>query len=164
MKKNNIILIGPPGVGKSFIGQNLAHILGRNFYDTDNEVVKLSGKNIEELFSIYGEQYFRGIEEKVIANMESLEFSIIATGGGSVVVENNRNNLSKLGKIVYLTASISTLVNRILKDNNRPMFENLSLAEAQIKLIKLVNSRSLFYQSIADLVIDIDNVKFSSKY
>lgn len=82
IKKDNIFLIGPPGAGKSTIGQQLAKRLGWNFYDSDKVLEARAGVSISWIFEVEGEPAFRQRETKIIDELTSFKHSIIATGGG----------------------------------------------------------------------------------
>jgi shikimate kinase len=102
----NIFLVGPMGSGKSTIGRQLAKALKRPFFDSDKEIEKRTGVTISWIFEMEGEEGFRAREKQVIAELSAKENIVLATGGGAVLAEDNRNLLRSRGKVVYLSSSI----------------------------------------------------------
>ena len=98
----NIVLIGMPGCGKTTIGKLLAEKTGRRFMDTDEEIVRLAGKTIPEIFAEEGEEVFRDWETKVLAELGKQSGLIIATGGGCVTKERNYNLLHQNSEIYWI--------------------------------------------------------------
>ena len=108
--KENIVLIGMPGCGKSTIGTLLAQELNRPFIDCDEEIVKQTGKQIPDIFRESGEDGFRKIEENVIKNIAStVTGAIIATGGGAVLRDSNVTRLKRNGKMYFLDRAIENI-------------------------------------------------------
>jgi len=105
----NIILIGMPGCGKSTIGKLLAEKTGRRFVDTDEEIVRMAGKSIPEIFAADGEEVFREWETKVLAQLGKQSGLIIATGGGCVTIERNYNLLHQNGTIFWIRRKLEDL-------------------------------------------------------
>ena len=117
-EKENIVLIGMPGCGKSTVGKHLAKDLGRPFVDCDDEIVKQSGMTIPEIFDKYGEIAFRQIESNVIQNnIAALCGAVIATGGGAILRDDNVKRLSRNGKLYFLDRPIE----KILPTPDRPL-------------------------------------------
>jgi shikimate dehydrogenase len=101
--KENIVLTGMPGCGKTTIGRRVAKALGRSFIDTDEAIVKRIGMSIPEYFEKYGEAAFRDVESAVIAEeIAPLTAAVIATGGGAVLRSENVENLKQNGRILFL--------------------------------------------------------------
>ncbi len=100
--KQNIVLTGMPGCGKTTVGQLLAAATGKTFIDTDEEIVKRAGKTVPEIFGESGETAFRELESAVIADVSKLQNAIIATGGGAVLRERNTDLLSENGRIYFI--------------------------------------------------------------
>ena len=95
-EKENIVLTGMPGSGKTTVGQYLANELGRRFYDTDAEIVKKTGKEISALFAEIGNDGFRALEAEVIAEISGhVTGAVIATGGGAVLRDDNVRALKR---------------------------------------------------------------------
>lgn len=145
-----IFLVGPPGAGKSTIGRQLSRLFDVPFYDVDEVVETRAGADIPWIFDVEGEQGFRDRESAVIAELAGLTEGIIATGGGVVLREGNRRQLSGGGAVVYLEASIKTLVSRTSRNNKRPL---LAGADAKTKLVELMSVREPLYQEVATLTV-----------
>ncbi len=102
-QKQNIILTGMPGGGKSTVGRLLAEALHRPFIDSDAEIVKAAGRTIPELFASEGEAAFRDREHRVIAELAAKNVGcVIATGGGAILRDDNLRALSRNGRIYFL--------------------------------------------------------------
>ena len=158
MKKSctNIYLIGPMGAGKTSTGKQLSKLMKRLFYDSDQEIKKRIGSNIPWIFRIEGESNFRRYEREMINTLCRLNNIILATGGGAVLHENNRDQLSQNGIVIYLTTTIETQLKRVRqKGEIRPIFlKNNSKG----KLQGLNEMRRSFYQAIADFIYPTDNL------
>jgi shikimate kinase len=155
---NSIILIGLMGSGKTTVGKILADKLGKEFVDTDAIIEKNAGLLINKIFQNFGEEYFRNLEENVIAKISKQKDLIISTGGGSVEREINLINLKKTdGEVFYLSASPETLFDRIKTEKNRPLLENNNPLETLKALLK---KREAFYLK-ADFVIDTNNKDYN---
>jgi shikimate dehydrogenase len=107
--KENVVLIGMPGSGKSTVGKALAAETGREFFDSDEEIVKEAGRPIPDIFSQQGEGAFRDLESRVIRRLSEKQGAVIATGGGAVLRKENVENLRANGRIVFLDAPLETL-------------------------------------------------------
>ncbi len=108
--KENIILIGMPSSGKSTVGRVLAEHLSRPFFDADDEIVKKEKRSISEIFTSDGEGAFREMEAHVIAALAGRTATVIATGGGAILREENVRRLRQNGKLVFLDRPLSDLV------------------------------------------------------
>lgn len=109
-EKQNVVLIGMPSCGKSTVGAMVAEMLGKTFVDSDDDIVKLTGKSIPEIFSEGGEEHFRRIESEVIASLAAKNGLVIATGGGAVLREENVRALSGNGVLYFLDRSPELLI------------------------------------------------------
>lgn len=148
---SNIILIGFMGSGKSTIAELLAEKTGKTLVDLDAEITKAIGMPITEYFATKGEAAFREVESLKLA--EGLDSdAIVATGGGIVVAESNRQLLGKHPTVVYLQTDPQVLVQRIRGDqeNQRPLADEKSDQE----IIDLFMSRLHHYENSATLIID----------
>jgi len=151
--RENIILIGAMGVGKSTIGKRLAKKLNADFYDSDNEIVAKTGVDIATIFEYEGEEGFRTREEKVLYELCELSNIILATGGGAILSQTNRKRLASSGIVFYLKASLETILNRTKHEDSRPLLNSPNKS----KTIKdLLSQRSPLYESIADHIIKTD--------
>ena len=141
--KQNIVLVGMPGSGKSTLGRMLAKKTGKAFYDSDSEIEKQTGMCIPDYFSKYGEDGFRAIETDVIKRLSLLGGIVIATGGGAVIRSENIDSLAKNGIIVYLDRPISD----IKITSNRPLTRSVD------DLKKKYYERHVMYEKSADITV-----------
>lgn len=141
--KQNIVLVGMPGSGKSTLGRMLAKKTGKAFYDSDSEIEKQIGMCIPDYFSKYGEDGFRAIETDVIKRLSLLGGIVIATGGGAVIRSENIDSLAKNGIIVYLDRPISD----IKITSNRPLTRSVD------DLKKKYYERHEMYEKSADITV-----------
>lgn len=123
--KENIVLIGMPGCGKSTIGKILASELKKEFIDTDEEIVKKAKKTIPQIFEETGEEGFRELEMKVIKNISSKQNCVIATGGGAILHGINIHNLKMNGKVFFIDRDLEFLATT----PDRPLSSNKVLLE-----------------------------------
>ena len=133
-----LILIGPMAAGKSTVGKRLARRLNLNFIDIDEEVEKAAGVSISWIFDVEGEEKFRERENKELIKSLKLEDCVVATGGGVVLSEENRNILKK-GTVIYLETSIQTQLERTLNDNKRPLLQEAGSIEQTLRKLKKIN-------------------------
>ncbi len=148
---NNLFLVGLMGSGKTTIGRQLAKFFGREFIDSDHEIVRRTGADIPWIFDIEGEAGFRERERVVIEELTQRKRLVLATGGGVVLDRRNRENLASYGRVIYLAASPEQLFKRTAKDHNRPL---LQTDDPLARLEALMLIRDPLYREIADLVID----------
>ncbi len=149
-----IFLVGPMGAGKSTIGKLLAAQLGLPFADSDKVLEERTGADIPWIFDVEGEQGFRRREHAVLEDLCVGEPQVIATGGGIVLLPENRQLLIANGLVVYLCASLDQLVERTSKNSNRPL---LQVADPREKLREIIVQREPLYREVADLVCDTDD-------
>src|SRR5690348_9694502 len=97
-----IFLIGFMGTGKTTVGLALAEKWNWAFYDSDHEIVTREGRSIREIFATDGEAYFRQVESRVLVDLSTVPNAVITTGGGAVLVEQNREAMSRSGFVVHL--------------------------------------------------------------
>ena len=142
VQMQNIILVGMPGCGKSSIGTLLAEKLDRPFLDADAEIEKAAGMPIPEFFKLYGEDAFRELESRVLADLGKRSGAVIATGGGAVLREENYAALHQNGTIVWLTRDLARL-----PIDGRPVSQATSLDA-------LFAARKARYERFADHIID----------
>ena len=150
----NIFMIGSMGSGKSTIGRRLAKSLKRNFFDSDSEIEKRTGVSISWIFEIEGETGFRTRERKIISELTSLKNIVLATGGGSILAEENRHALKSQGDVVYLMASHKKSLEHTAQNKMRPL---LQTGDPQQQIIKLFRQRDLLYRSITDIILQTRN-------
>ena len=109
-EKQNIVLTGMPGSGKSTVGRILAREMGREFVDTDTEIIRLAKKPISDIFAQRGEGYFRDLESQVIAQLAQRTGLVIATGGGAILRAENVRRLRQNGRIYFLDRPVEDIV------------------------------------------------------
>jgi len=135
-----VVLIGPPGVGKTTIGGALAERVGCPFLDTDQVIQACTGLSVPDIFKQYGEATFRKLESSLLAALvaNSVESSVgrakpgtvVATGAGLPVQPGNFEELENLGQVICLTAPISVLVERLSSSGSRPLLSPGASGEA----------------------------------
>ena len=150
----NIFLIGPMGSGKTTIGRQLAARLDRKFYDSDREIEKRTGVDVALIFEIEGEEGFRLRETKMISELAKKQDSVIATGGGTILSEENRACLKQSGRVIYLKSSEEKLFERTFRDKKRPL---LNTEDCLATIKELLEKRGPLYEEIADLIICTDH-------
>ena len=147
-----LILTGFMGSGKSSVGRVLAERLACRFVDLDAEIVVAAGRSINDIFARDGEQAFRSMESACLMRVLGGGRSVIATGGGVVMAEDNRNSIRRLGVVVNLAVSLPQVLKRLHGAVDRPLFAG-SNAPNSLKL--LMDGREQFYAD-ADIRIDTD--------
>lgn len=152
----NIILCGLPGSGKSTIGRLTAEKIGYNFYDLDRLIEEAyfnmgsRQKSCRAIYLTEGEPFFRFLEKQVIRSL-AIEHSILALGGGSLINQENRLKVKKLGKLIYLRADPELLYQRITKQG-LPAY--LPSKEPKKAFFEIVKKRSHLFESHSDLIIN----------
>nr|WP_189569209.1 bifunctional shikimate kinase/3-dehydroquinate synthase AroKB [Pseudoduganella plicata] len=147
----NVFLVGLMGAGKTTIGRMLARKLGLRFVDSDHEIEARTGATIPWIFEIEGEGSFRRREAEVIRDLCGQEGIVLATGGGAILNPESRAVLQQRGTVVYLRASIPSILARTSHDKNRPL---LRTADPRAKLEELMAQREPLYLEMAHLVVD----------
>lgn len=148
MKKNNIVLIGMPGVGKSTVGVILAKVLGYQFVDADLVIQKEEGKLLREIIAEVGTEGFIEVENRVNASLQ-VEQSIIATGGSVVYGKEAMEHLKSIGTVVYLQLPFDELDKRLHDIKGR----GVVLKDGQT-LEDLFEERRPLYEKYADVVVN----------
>ncbi len=153
MRKSLIFLVGPMGAGKSTIGRLLASELNFNFRDSDRVIEERTGADIPWIFDMEGEDGFRERETAVLRELAGEIDTVVATGGGIVLRDQNREMMKSAGIVCYLTASIDQLVERTARDKKRPL---LQVENPRQKIIDLLTLREPLYHSAADFIVNTD--------
>ena len=155
---DNIVLVGYMGSGKTSVGKELAKSRGMKFIDLDAYIVEREGRSINDIFTYESEEYFRNVESEVIKEMSTISNTVISTGGGAVLRKENRDNLSKIGHVVYLKADPETILNRVKNDHSRPLLMTESEEELRKRINTMLDSRNPYYEIFADQVIYTDRL------
>ncbi len=149
----SIVLVGMPGSGKSSIGRRLAHHLGLEFIDADQEIEAAAGMSIGDIFSQHGEPYFRAGEARVIARLLEKGPQVIATGGGAFVNSDTRALIRVRAVSVWLKAEVDLLLRRVKRKNDRPL---LRVADPEAVLKSLLAEREATYAEADITVTSLD--------
>lgn len=150
-QRQNIVLIGFMGSGKSSIGRLIAQKFGFQFVDTDAVVVERAGRPIPEIFQRDGEEHFRTLETAALESLMHLRRCVIATGGGVILRERNRQLLSELGFVVLLTANEDVIFERVSRNTRRPLLQTPNPRETMVKLLA---ERQPLYEATAQWTLD----------
>jgi shikimate kinase len=153
---SNIVLIGFMGTGKTAVGKRLAGILNMDFYDSDQEIEKVTGMSIAKLFNKHGEIRFRSEEKLMIEKLAKKQNAIIATGGGIVLSDECIELLKSTGFVICLTARPEVIYERVKRRNNRPL---LKKGDTYENIVTLLKEREELYQC-ADFTVDTSNMDF----
>ena len=150
MRMRNLVLVGYMGTGKSTVGKKLARRLGMKFVDSDQEVERVTGLTINEIFKKFKEVRFRSEEKAALRRITRNSGQVIATGGGSVIDPENVAMLKENGFLVCLTAEPEIIYERVKRKKNRPL---LQTDNPLAKIGKMLAERAPFYAK-ADAEID----------
>lgn len=150
MNKDNIVLIGMPGVGKSTVGVVLAKNMGYSFVDSDLLIQEQEGKLLHEIIEERGLEGFNEVENQVNASICASR-CVIATGGSVVYGEQAMEHLKQMGAVVYLSLPYEELTERLGDLNER----GVSIREGQT-LADLMQERTPLYEKYADVMIDCE--------
>lgn len=153
MHIQNLFLIGPMGAGKTTVGKQLAEFFHMDFVDSDHEIQRRTGVDIPTIFEYEGEEGFRQRESAVIDELTSREGLVLATGGGVIMREQNRRQLSARGVVVYLHCSVHQQFERTHRDKNRPL---LSTPDPMKTLTELMTVRDPLYRETADIIVSTE--------
>ena len=148
MNRDNIVLIGMPGVGRSTIGVVLAKVLGYQFVDADLLIQEAEGKLLSELIEENGTDGFIEIENRVNSQIQTHR-SVIATGGSVVYGKEAMEHLKSIGTVVYLKQNLRVLQRRLRNLKGR----GVVLKEGQT-LVDLYKERTVLYEKYADITVD----------
>ena len=141
------------GSGKSTIGSVIAKILKREFQDSDHYIEEKTGVDIARIFDIEGEQGFRDRETSALHDLLNRDNCVIATGGGSVMREENQNLLRSRGYVIFLDTSVNQQMQRLRRDKKRPLLQTENPRE---RLEELLAKRRPVYLDLADLAVKTD--------
>ena len=149
-----IVLIGPPGCGKSTVGRALSHDLQLSFSDTDSLIEEREKSSISDIFTEQGEGYFRAIEEEVVAKALEMESGVLSLGGGAILSQVTQELLRKSGsEIVFLDVSITGAAPRIGFNRDRPLL----IDNPRARWVALMAARRHIYESLATHTVNTDD-------
>lgn len=154
--KTPIFLVGMMGSWKSTIGKKLAEKTNLNFIDTDNEIEHKTSKLIIDIFKNDGESHFRKLESAVLNESAYIGNQIISTGGGVILLPENRSILKTKGYTIYLKASPKVLANRIRNIGKRPLLNSGSSMVTQLS--KILEERKSFYKEVSHFTLATDSM------
>lgn len=141
----NIVLVGMPGCGKSTLARLLAQTLGKEAVDTDAAVEQNAGRSIPDIFAEQGEAAFRRLEAEAVQELGKGAGKVIATGGGAILTEENRNALRQNAVVVFLERQLDTLAT-----NGRPLSKSREAIE------ELYKQRLPLYREVADVTVSVE--------
>jgi shikimate kinase len=147
--EKSIVLIGLMGAGKSCIGRRLARRLDLPFLDSDEEIVKETGRPITELFDRFGEAAFRAVERRIMARLLDGPPVVLASGGGAFLDPETREQIRRQAISVWLKADLDLLVRRTTGRDHRPLLKN---GEPAVILARLMAEREPVYAE-ADVIV-----------
>lgn len=154
-----VTLIGYRGCGKSSIAPLIANALHCDWVDSDREIERHAGMSIAEIFAQHGEDHFRDLESDVLQNLcRSANPVVIAAGGGAILREENRIALKAAGPVIWLTADVVVLAERIQRDAatdaNRPSLTGVGVVD---EIRQVLEARLPLYQDSATSTVSTDN-------
>lgn len=149
-----ILLVGMMGAGKSTVGRLLARRLGYPYLDSDEQVVRRTGRTVPELFARRGEAAFRAEEKRALAEAVTSDWPVVVSvAGGAVLDPDNRHRLRQGGTVVWLRAPLPVLATRVGAGDGRPLLG----AHPAASLARLYARRRPLYAEVADVVVDVDH-------
>lgn len=148
----NIVLVGPMGVGKTSIGKSFAKAIGWEFYDSDQIVEERAGVDLLWIYDLEGEDGFRKREQKVIAELVQNPGIVLATGGGTVAIPENRAAIATNSFVVYLRTSLDDQLIRTGYGKKRPL--STVTEERRNILQQLRQKYEPLYEDLADIIYD----------
>lgn len=149
----NIALIGFMGSGKSTVSQALNQLYAMDVIEMDQVIADREGMSISEIFKVHGEEYFRNLETALLREMQNRTGVVISCGGGVPMREENVIEMKKNGKVVLLTASPETILERVKNSLDRPLLENNKNVDF---ISELMEKRRSKYEAAADIIIQTD--------
>lgn len=152
--RRTVVMVGLMGCGKSAIGKRLATKMGLPFVDADEEIERVAGMTISDIFAKYGEPHFRDRETKVIVRLLGQGPQVLATGGGAFMSAETRAAIAAQGLSIWLKADLPVLMRRVGKRNTRPL---LRTDDPEAVMRRLMNERYPVYAE-ADITVESRDV------
>jgi shikimate kinase len=150
-----VLLIGMMGAGKSTVGTLLAERLGWPYLDSDDEILRRTGRTVPEIWRAEGEAAFRAWETKVLeAAVASPGPAVVSVAGGAVLDPANREAIERAGRVVWLRATPATIAARVGTGAGRPLLEG----DPEGAVARLLAARQPLYEALADAVVDVDGL------
>ena len=156
--KDNIILIGMPGAGKSTLGIVLAKIMNYDFVDADLIIQQQCDKTLERIIDACGPEGFIEVENQVLIGMTA-EHTVIATGGSAVYSDEAMQHLGSIGRVVYLKISYDELRGRLADLSERGV---VMKGGRGMSLRELYDERKPLYERYADITVDVDDLSITA--
>ncbi|MCK4564807.1 MAG: shikimate kinase [Verrucomicrobia bacterium] len=144
MSKQNIVLVGFMGTGKTTVGRLLSEQTGMPLVDMDALIEERAGKTINEIFAEDGEPHFRKLEREMVQELASQNSQVISTGGGIVLNPDNIADFEKTGLVVCLLADAETVLDRVRHDSTRPLL----VGDKETRITELLETRKPLYEAI----------------
>lgn len=157
-EKNNIVLIGMPGAGKSTLGIVLAKIVGYDFIDADLVIQNQCDKTLQKLLDACGPEGFIAVENQVLSDLKA-ERSVIATGGSAVYSDEAMKHLSEIGRVVYLQISYDELKSRLSDLQERGVVLKNGVG---MSLHELFDERKPLYEKYAEVTVNVDDLTITA--
>mgnify|MGYP000008004076 FL=1 len=154
-RPQRLFLIGPMGSGKTTVGRVLAKKLGLTFVDVDESIEARCGVEVDRIFEIEGEEGFRRRETQMLDELTLKDGQVVATGGGSVLSEKNRDLLRGRGTTVWLKTSVQQQLRRLARDKRRPL---LQTPDRRARLEAMAKIRDPLYAECADIIVLSANI------
>jgi len=151
MDKQNIVLCGFMGCGKTTVGRQLAKITNMEYIDIDQYIEQQQNTTISNIFTEHGEDYFRDLEHKTAKELGKKQGCIIAAGGGTLLFERNITALKENSTVVLLNVPLSTIKHRLRYDKKRPLLQR---PDKDKVMEEMYNKRLPLYKKAADVVIN----------
>jgi len=142
IRQRPIALVGLMGVGKTTVGRRLAKALGRDFYDSDEEIERASGRTVAGYFRDHGEAAFRNGERRVVERLVALPNIVLATGGGAFIHPSTHAVLKDRAIVVWMKGDFETIMERVSRKNTRPL---LQVPDPRAKMRELMDDRNPIY-------------------
>lgn len=152
--RDNIYIIGFMGCGKSTVSSYLSKILAMQVIEMDAYLTSKEDMSVNQIFEKYGEQYWRNLETNLIIGMKDYQNKVISCGGGVPMREVNVQEMKKNGKVILLTASPETILDRVKDDDSRPLLHGKKNAK---DISELMDIRRPKYEAAADIIVNTDH-------